>query len=103
MKMDNKQVYIGIFVVAMIVCVLSPFLASGNPDGLEASAENIGQTHTQAAEALEAEQVISPVMPDYTLEGMEDNPLVGVACLILGAIITTALAYGVFYAITKHE
>ena len=40
-------------------------------------------------------------MPDYTLEGMEDNPLVGVACLIVGAIISVAVAYGVFYAISK--
>lgn len=99
--MENKQIYIGIFVIALIICVLSPFLASGDPDGLEASAENIGQTHKQAANALEAEQVVSPVMPDYTLEGMEDNPLVGVVCLIIGAIMTVALAYGVFYFITK--
>ncbi len=94
--MENKQVYIGIFVIALIVCILSPFLASGDPDGLEASAEHINP------EALEAEQVISPVMPDYTLEGMEENPLVGVACLILGALMTVALAYGVFYVIKKN-
>lgn len=94
--MDNKQVYIGIFVVALVVCVLSPFLASGDPDGLEASAEHINPA------ALEAEQVVSPVMPDYTLEGMEENPLVGVACLIVGALMTVILAYGVFYIVTKH-
>lgn len=100
--MENKQIYIGIFVIALVVCVLSPFLASGDPDGLEASAEHIGESHDAAAEALEAEQVISPVMPDYTLEGMEDNPLVGVVCLIIGAIMTVAVAYGVFYVVTKH-
>jgi len=99
--MENKQIYIGIFAIALVICVLSPFLASGDPDGLEASAENIGQTHTPAANALEAEQVVSPVMPDYTLEGMEDNPLVGVVCLIIGAIMTVALAYGVFYVVSK--
>lgn len=99
--MEDKHVYIGIFVIALIVCFLSPFLASGDPDGLEASAEHIGETHDAAAEALEAEPVVAPVMPDYTLEGMEDNPLVGVACLIAGAILTVLLAYGVFYLITK--
>jgi cobalt/nickel transport protein len=93
--MENKQVYIGIFIVALIVCILSPFLASGDPDGLEASAEHINP------DALEAEQVISPIMPDYTLEGMEDNPLVGVACLIFGAILTVALAFGVFKLVSK--
>ncbi len=99
--MEAKHVYIGIFAIALIVCVLSPFLASGDPDGLEASAEHIGETHDAAAAALEAEPVVAPVMPDYTFEGMEDNPLVGVACLIFGALLTVALAYGVFYVITK--
>ena len=95
MELDNKQVYIGIFAIALVICLLSPFLASGDPDGLEASAEHINP------DVLEAEQVISPIMPDYTLEGMEENPLVGVACLIIGALMTVALAYGVFYIIKK--
>lgn len=95
--MDNNKIYIGIFAIAIIVCILSPFLASGDPDGLEASAEHIN------ASVLEAKQVISPIMPDYTLEGMEDNPLVGVACLIFGAILTVALAYGVFKVVSKRN
>lgn len=94
--MENKNIYIGIFVIALVVCVLSPFLASGDPDGLEASAEHINP------DALEAEQVISPIMPDYTLEGMEDNPLVGVVCLIIGAVLTVGLAYGVFKVVSKN-
>lgn len=93
--MENKNIYIGIFIIAIIVCVLSPFLASGDPDGLEASAEHINP------DALEAEQVINPIMPDYSLEGLEENPLVGVGCLIFGAILTVALAYGVFKIISK--
>lgn len=94
--MERKHVYIGILIVALIVCVLSPFLASGDPDGLEKSAEQINP------KVLDAEQVIKPVMPDYTLEGLEDNPLVGVACLIVGALLTVIIAYGVFYVATKH-
>ena len=49
MELDNKQVYIGIFAIALVICLLSPFLASGDPDGLEASAEHINP------DALEAE------------------------------------------------
>ena len=41
-------------------------------------------------------------MPDYTLEGMEDNPLVGVICLIIGALISLTLAYGIFYVVSKN-
>lgn len=95
--MENKNIYIGIFAIAILVCILSPFLASGDPDGLEASAEHINP------DALEAEQVISPVMPDYTLEGMEDNPLIGVVCLIIGAVLTVCLAYGVFKVVSKNN
>ncbi len=95
--MENKNIYIGIFVIALLICVLSPFLASSDPDGLEASAEHINPN------ALDAEQVIKPIMPDYTLEGLEDNPLVGVACLIIGAILTVVLAYGVFKLISKNK
>ncbi|WP_455644666.1 PDGLE domain-containing protein [Methanosphaera sp.] len=95
--MNTKNVYIGIFAIAIIICVLSPFLASGDPDGLEASAEHLNP------DALEAQQVISPIMPDYTLEDMEDNPLVGVGCLIIGAIISVALAYGVFYIVSNKN
>lgn len=95
--MENKNIYIGIFVIAIIICVLSPFLASGDPDGLEASAEHINPA------ALEAEQAINPIMPDYTLEGLEDNPLVGVACLVIGAVLTVLIAYGLFSLITKKK
>lgn len=95
--MENKKIYIGIFAIAIVVCLLSPFLASGDPDGLEASAEHINP------KVLEAKQVISPIMPDYTLEGFEENPLVGVACLVVGAIMTVALAYGVFKVIKSKN
>lgn len=104
--MDNKTVYAGIFVIALIVCLLSPFLASGDPDGLEKSAENIGETYKVAADALEADSVISPIMPDYNFptENEDDaSPIGGVICLVIGAILTVALAYGVFYLATKHE
>ncbi|MCD7781199.1 MAG: PDGLE domain-containing protein [Methanosphaera sp.] len=94
--MEQKQVYMGILVIAILVCILSPFLASSTPDGLEASAEHINE------ELLDSEQVISPIMPDYTLEGLEDNPFVGVGCLIVGLIISVAVAYGIFKVISKN-
>lgn len=95
--MDNKNIYIGIFLIAIIICVLSPFLASGDPDGLEKSAEKINES------VLDSQQVVSPVMPDYTIEGQEENPLVGVVCLIIGAIMTVVVAYGVFYLVSKRK
>lgn len=96
--MENKNVYIGILIVALIVCILSPFLASGDPDGLEASAEHIN------ASALDAKQVIDPAMPDYnfpTQNEEEASPITGVVCLIIGVVLTVLIAYGVFYIVTK--
>ena len=95
--MENNKVYVGIFIVALLVCILSPFLASSAPDGLEASAEKINP------KLLEAEQALNVSMPEYTIEGMEDNPLVGVGCLIVGLVISLAACYGVFYLITKRN
>lgn len=95
--MENKNIYIGIFAIAILICILSPFLASGDPDGLEASAEHINP------DALENDQVINPIMPDYSLEGFEENPIVGVICLIIGAALTVCLAMGIFKVITKQN
>lgn len=94
--MKNKNIYLAIFAVAIIVCILSPFLASGDPDGLEKSAEELNP------EILEGDQVMDVAMPDYTLPEFEENPLVGVACLIVGTIIAVVIAYGVFRLINKH-
>ncbi|MDO5851581.1 MAG: PDGLE domain-containing protein [Methanobacteriaceae archaeon] len=90
----NKFYVIGL-AIALVICVLSPFLASGNPDGLEASAEVLNPF------SLESEPLLSVIMPDYTFEGMEDNPLAGVVSLLIGAVVTVALAGGVFYIVTK--
>ena len=95
--MEKKHVYIGIFAIAILICILSPFLASDNPDGLEASAEQLNP------DALESEQVINPILPDYSIEGMEDNPIAGVASLIIGAVLVVAVAFGIFKVITKKN
>ena len=38
MNPKNKNLLIGGLIIALIIGVLSPFIASTNPDGLEASA-----------------------------------------------------------------
>ena len=44
--MDQKDKYlIGVAVIiCIIICCLSPYIASGDPDGLEKSAEDAGLT-----------------------------------------------------------
>ena len=51
--MEKKQVCITILLITLIICILPSFLASSNPDGLEASAEIINP------DVLELDQLIT--------------------------------------------
>ena len=44
MNPKNKNLLIGGLIIALIIGVLSPFIASTNPDGLDASAEHLNPT-----------------------------------------------------------
>ncbi len=95
--METKYVVIAILLIAIAVCILSPFLASDNPDGLEASAERLNP------DLLDSDQVIDPIMDDYSLEQFSDNPLVSAGCLLAGLVVAVILAYGVFHTISKKD
>ena len=102
--MENKILISGI-VIALIIGLLAPFLASGNPDGLESAAEKIINEHALHNNleqvGLEEEGTIAPSpMPDYAIEGMDK---VGeVIAMIVGILIITALAYGVGMVFKKQ-
>ena len=85
--MNKKDKYL--IAVALIICFavacLSPFIASGNPDGLEKSAENVG--------VGDSNTFLQSPFPDYTFEPL--GKLGEVAVLALGAIIVLALGYGI--------
>lgn len=42
MKTTDRNFIIGGLVIAIIIAILAPFLASSNPDGLESAAESLG-------------------------------------------------------------
>jgi cobalt/nickel transport protein len=83
-KRDKYLIAAGI-IICVILAALSPMIASGNPDGLEKSAENAGVGEMGA-------YLHSP-FPDYTFEPL--GKLGEVAVLALGAIIVLALGYGI--------
>ena len=86
--MEQKNIYL--IVVAVIICVviacLSPFIASGDPDGLEKSAEDANAGGI-------------PSLSD-TFEPLDKLGEVGV--LIIGTIITLALCYGIALVVRKN-
>ena len=84
--MERKNWYL--IAVAVIICVvlgcLSPFIASGNPDGLEKSAEDSNVKETEA--------VLDSPFPDYSLESL--GTAGEIIVLIVGGLITLVVAYG---------
>ena len=93
--MDQKDKYL--IVIAVVICivisVLSPYIASGNPDGLEKSAEDSGLEEDYAVE--EVNGIPEAVLPDYAFANDPDNPVLQIVALIIGVIITLILGYAV--------
>ena len=70
--MDKKdKTLIGIaIVICVIICVLSPYIASGDPDGLEKSAEDSGLAEDFSIEEING--IPESVFPDYAFANDPD-------------------------------
>ena len=93
--MDKKDTYL--IVVAIVICIiiscLSPYIASGDPDGLEKSAEDSGLAEDFSIEEISG--IPDAIFPDYAFANDPENQGLQVVALIIGTIITLALGYGV--------
>ena len=90
MKSRDKKLLIGGVIIALIIAVLAPFLASPNPDGLESTAENVMPNP-------ETEPAIKSPLPDYTIPGLGKEG--EVLALIVGTIVVLIIAYGISAAL----
>ncbi|MBE6495104.1 MAG: cobalt ABC transporter permease [Methanobrevibacter thaueri] len=93
--MDKKDMtLIGVaIVICVIICVLSPYIASGDPDGLEKSAEDSGLAEDFSVEEING--IPAAAMPDYAFANDPDNQGLQVVALIIGVIVTLILGYAV--------
>ena len=93
--MDKKDTYL--IVVAVVICIiiscLSPYIASGDPDGLEKSAEDSGLAEDFSIEKIKG--IPDAIFPDYAFANDPDNQVLQIVALILGAIVTLAAGYAV--------
>ncbi len=90
--MKNNGIIIAGAVIAIIISVLAPFLASSNPDGLDMNLINlVGGGSEEHAEEIIGER--APIeyeapLPDYSIAGMgklgEIGAIVGGTLLMLG-------------------
>ncbi|MBI5458649.1 PDGLE domain-containing protein [Methanobacterium sp.] len=95
MNTKNRNLLIGGLIIAIIIAVLAPFLASGNPDGLESTAGTL--------EVPESEAHYTAPLPDYAIPGMEENPLGGVIALVVGTIVVLLAVLGVTALFRKRK
>lgn len=97
--MENKTkkfIIIGIL-IAVVIAVLAPFLASSNPDGLESTAEKIINP------GISDEAVIESPMPDYIIPSLGEEPISGSIAIVIGVIVVFILAYGLGLGLKKKS
>jgi cobalt/nickel transport protein len=108
MMKRNHFIIVGI-AVALLIAILAPFLASGNPDGLESAFFGIygakevqGEKLDDEQASLAEEQVVvktgntfefqSP-LPDYSVPGLEKPG--EVIAVVAGTLIVLAAGFGI--------
>lgn len=93
--MDKKDMtLIGVaIVICVIICVLSPYIASGDPDGLEKSAEDSGLAEDFSIEEIKG--IPDAIFPDYAFADNPDSQPLQIVALVIGVIVTLVLGYAV--------
>lgn len=93
--MDKKDVTLIAVAIAIcvIICALSPYIASGDPDGLEKSAEDSGLAEDFSVEEISG--IPDAIFPDYAFANAPDNQVLQIVALIVGVIITLVIGYAV--------
>jgi len=96
MKSQTRNLVIAGMAVALIIGILSPFIASTNPDGLGATSLHLNPTKWNST----SNDFANPgywhaPFDDYMVSQLGDGPLAGIVALIIGVFIATgvALAY----------
>ncbi len=96
MTPKNKNLLVGGLIIALILGVLSPFIASTNPDGLDTSADHLNPG------ALNNPGYYHAPFADYSVPMLGKSPLAGIAALIIGVLIALGFVY-IVMAILKRR
>ena len=99
--MDKKDMtLIGIAIlICVVIRVLSPYIASGDPDGLEKSAEDAGVPEDFSIEEING--IPEAIFPDYAFASAPENQVLQIVALVVGVIVTLLVGYGVAYIVKK--
>ncbi|WP_292366565.1 MULTISPECIES: PDGLE domain-containing protein [unclassified Methanoculleus] len=115
--METKQFIIIGIAIALVIAVAAPFLASGDPDGLESAFFSIyeakpfmgseldedaaGAAEEQAIAATGNDFSYEALMPDYSIPGM-DKPG-EVFAVVIGTLLMLALVFVVAKASARPD
>jgi len=107
--MERKQFIIIGVAIALVIAIAAPFLASGNPDGLESAFFSIygakpfmgDELDEEAAGAAEEQAIATTgndfaheaLMPDYSIPGMDKAG--EVVAIVIGTLLMLVLVLGV--------
>ena len=99
--MDKKDITLiaVAVVICIVICALSPYIASGDPDGLEKSAEDSGLPEDFSIEEIKG--IPDAIFPDYAFADNPDSQQLQIVALVIGAFITLILGFGVAYVVKK--
>lgn len=115
--MEGKNLLIFGVIIALVIAVAAPFIASGNPDGLESAffgifgAKEIQGTELNEDTAAQAEEQVQEItgntfsfdspFPDYTFEGLAKS---GEAlAIVLGTLVVLGVAFGLGRLFSRSE
>lgn len=101
--MDKKDTYLIVvaIVICIIICCLSPYIASGDPDGLEKSAEDSGLAEDFSIEEIKG--IPDAIFPDYAFADNPDNQALQIVALVIGAFATLGLGYAVATIVKRRN
>jgi len=102
-NMEQKDIYLiaVAVIICVVICVLSPYIASGDPDGLEKSAEDSGLPEDFSIEKING--IPEAIFPDYAFANDPDNQGLQVVALVIGAIVTLVLGYAVAAVVKRRN
>ena len=101
MDKKDKALIAAAVVICIIICVLSPYIASGDPDGLEKSAEDSGLAEDFSIEEIKG--IPEAIFPDYAFPDDPENQGLQIVALVIGVIVTLCVGFGVAYVVKRRN
>jgi|GEM_PF-1126958 cobalt/nickel transport protein len=104
MKTETRNLIIGGVAVALIIAILSPYIASTNPDGLGATAQHLNPSKwNSTSNDFTNPGYWNAPFAGYMVSQLGDTKLAGIVALVIGCFIAMGVALGVSEIIKRRK